>query len=205
MGFKAPKGFWATNPIRAPRILRSSRWLSFNRSRPSKMALPSTTRPGGRTSPRIDRTVTDLPDPVSPTRPTARPRRMRKPTPWTTRFPLNSVFRPETVSRSSLIREPPLDTVGQQVERRYRREHRDARSGSDPPLPQRDVCATVPDHRSPGRLRRGDSHAEEVESRDDDDGVRRGERHMHQAHVDHIEEHVTEKHSCQTVTYHISH
>ena len=59
--------------MRLPRSARSWSREAARRSWPSKVTLPSTTRPGWSTRPMTDRNVTLLPEPDSPTRPSTSP------------------------------------------------------------------------------------------------------------------------------------
>ena len=77
-GFSVIIGSWKIIAMRSPRRRRIASSSRVARSMPSNITLPSTTRPGGSISRRIDRPVTDLPEPDSPTRPSTSPA-------WTTR------------------------------------------------------------------------------------------------------------------------
>ncbi len=67
-------GSWKTMEIWLPRIFRSSFSSMVVRSRPSKMMLPPTIRPGGSGMRRmIESALTLLPQPLSPTRPRVSP------------------------------------------------------------------------------------------------------------------------------------
>ena len=63
-GFKVIIGSWKIMAIRAPRRRRSRSSLAPTSSSPLKRTLPSTMRPGGSTSPRIEKPVIDLPLPA---------------------------------------------------------------------------------------------------------------------------------------------
>ena len=74
-GFSDVIGSWKIIAMRLPRIARISSSDSVSRSRPSNITSPPTMRPGGvGISRMIDRFVTDLPEPDSPTMPSVSPR-----------------------------------------------------------------------------------------------------------------------------------
>ena len=77
-------GSWRMIPILLPRTSSISLSESWRMSRPSRLTCPPTMRPGGEGTRRIsERTVTDLPQPDSPTIPRVSPRRRSKLTPST--------------------------------------------------------------------------------------------------------------------------
>ena len=77
-------GSWKIMPMRLPRTARISSSVSVSRLRPSNITSPLTMRPGGVGMSRmIDRLVTDLPDPDSPTMPRVSPRSRSNDTPST--------------------------------------------------------------------------------------------------------------------------
>ena len=83
-GFSDVIGSWKIMPIRFPRIARISLSGSLSRSLPSKITSPPAMRPGGLGMSRmIDRLVTDLPEPDSPTMPSVSPRNTSNDTPST--------------------------------------------------------------------------------------------------------------------------
>ena len=74
VGFRLVSGSWKMKPISLPRSLRMSSTLSLRRSIPSNMIEPATILPGGSGTRRaIDRAVTLLPQPDSPTSPSVSP------------------------------------------------------------------------------------------------------------------------------------
>src|SRR6185436_9687033 len=82
-GFRVMIGSWHTIEMRAPRICRISSSPSLRRSVPSKTIRPPTVRPGGSTRPRMEKPVTVLPQPDSPTSPRISPGLTEKLTPST--------------------------------------------------------------------------------------------------------------------------
>src|SRR5712691_2468373 len=72
-GLSAVIGSWKISEISAPRTDCISRSPSVRRSRPLKRTRPPAIRPGGCTSRMIDKAVTDLPLPDSPTSPSVSP------------------------------------------------------------------------------------------------------------------------------------
>ena len=84
-GFSDEVGCWKIMLIRSPRILRISSFESLSRSWPSNRISPPSIRPGLAMSRMIDRLVTLLPQPDSPTRPMISPRSTWKSMPSTAR------------------------------------------------------------------------------------------------------------------------
>ena len=83
-GFSELIGSWKIIAMRLPRILRISSSDIETMSWPSKRICPATMRPGGEgIRRRIDRFVTDFPEPDSPTMPSVLPRSRSKLTPST--------------------------------------------------------------------------------------------------------------------------
>ena len=74
-GFRVIIGSWKIIAMLAPRSLRISCSGFPTSSIPLNRIEPETTRPGGSTSPRMEKPVTDLPDPDSPARPRISPGR----------------------------------------------------------------------------------------------------------------------------------
>ena len=68
-GLSAEPAFWKTRDMSLPRILRSSFGFIATSSVPSSRTLPLTISPGNGTSWSMDRAVTVLPEPLSPTIP----------------------------------------------------------------------------------------------------------------------------------------
>jgi hypothetical protein len=103
-------GSWKIIEISLPRIVAISSSVSVARSRPSNtIDEPRSTRPGRSISRMIERAVTDLPLPDSPTTPSVPPFSIEKSTPSTARITppwvWKEVRRSLTVS-SSLMRCP---------------------------------------------------------------------------------------------------
>ena len=84
-GLSDEVGCWKTIEIRSPRILRISSLETLSRSVPSNRTSPASIRPGLATRRMIDRLVTLLPQPDSPTRPMISPRSTWKSMPSTAR------------------------------------------------------------------------------------------------------------------------
>jgi hypothetical protein len=66
-------GSWNTIAMRRPRNARRAPGARPTSSWPASEIEPATIRPGGSTSPRIEKPVTVLPEPDSPTSPTTSP------------------------------------------------------------------------------------------------------------------------------------
>jgi hypothetical protein len=91
-GFSALSGSWNTIPIRPPRIRCSSPSVARTRSVPSKRICRRGSLPCGCGSRRmIEKAVTLLPQPDSPTIPSVRPLRTSKLTPSTARGPCRRI------------------------------------------------------------------------------------------------------------------
>ncbi len=106
-GFSVADGSWKTMAISRPRTWRSSAGFSPTSSRPSSLTEPEAMRPGGSIRPRIEKPVTLLPEPDSPTSPTISPASSENDTSLTARRGprrvANSVERPSTASSGALI------------------------------------------------------------------------------------------------------
>src|SRR5687767_14175171 len=144
-------GSWNTIAMRAPRTLRISFSGSWTRSEPSNRIRPPTTRPGGSTRPRIEKPVTVLPQPDSPTRPSTSPGRTSKLTPSTARTTparvMKWVFRSWTSSvlpfKAGVQHIP--QPVAHQIDAHDRGEQREARVEADPVLARQHVFEAVGD------------------------------------------------------------
>ena len=99
-GLSAAIGSWKTKPMPAPRTLRISGSGNCARSRPWNSTRPPATRPGGCSRPMIEKAVTDLPLPDSPTSPSVSPLRISNDTSLTATtgrgLTSNTVVRPST-------------------------------------------------------------------------------------------------------------
>jgi hypothetical protein len=82
-GFSVIIGSWKIIAISFPRNRRISFSCRPTSSRPFSFIEPSTMRPGGSTRPMMEKPVTVLPEPDSPTRPSTSPRETSKDTPST--------------------------------------------------------------------------------------------------------------------------
>ena len=84
VGFNDVMGSWNTIPTRRPRMSLPSIFFSAMTSTPSSMAVPLVIRPGGiGINPMMLCTVTDLPQPDSPTMASVLPLSSEKDTPRT--------------------------------------------------------------------------------------------------------------------------
>src|SRR5437588_5125100 len=208
VGFRDVIGSWKIIPISCPRTSSSCDPFSFNRSRPWKTALPSTTRPGGSMSPMIDSIETDLPQPDSPTMPSIVPRSTVKETPSTARTSpsrvLKNVCRLFTASRgirtpsaaSSRARAAPLRLPRPRVER-IPESVGDEEGAEDQPADRQardddDVRVrlvgrvTVLGERSPGGLGRVDAEADERQEGLAEDDARKLEEDEDQDHAQRV-------------------
>ena len=84
-GLSALIGSWKIIDIFGPRIRFRSDWRSGTRSWPSSRTSPEVTRASGGSTPRMARRVMLLPEPDSPTSPSASPRSTSNDTPSTAR------------------------------------------------------------------------------------------------------------------------
>ena len=105
-GFSALIGSWKIIDIFGPRIRFSSFWPSGTRSWPSSRICPEVTLASGGSTPRMDRSVMLLPEPDSPTRPSASPLGTSKDTPSTARTVPRRVAICTCRSRTSSIGPP---------------------------------------------------------------------------------------------------
>jgi hypothetical protein len=107
-GESAVAGFCGTRLARRPRSFCSSRRERRARSRPAKRIVPARTRLPGRWKPRRASAVVVLPQPDSPTRPSASPRRSENVTPLTTfaqlSFDQKSIVSPLTSTSGAAAR-----------------------------------------------------------------------------------------------------
>ena len=102
-GFSDEVGCWKIIEIRSPRMWRIASGDSLSRSCPSNRISPPSICPGCATRRRIDRLVTLLPQPDSPTRPMISPRSTEKSMPSTARTAPSRVWndvRSPLISRS---------------------------------------------------------------------------------------------------------
>src|SRR5215472_1221097 len=200
-GLSVLMGSWNTIEMRSPRSARIASSGNANRSMPSNRIVPATMRAEGASKRNTARLRVDLPDPLSPTNPTIRPRSMEKRISrraWMGRCdPAKSTERP-SISRSGaisdLFAEPRIDGVPQRLAEEgepERRQHQRQSARQDDPGRVADEGIAVVEHRAPARRRRphaeaqkaqpcldgdhhGNVHAREDEERPDD--VR---HHMH--------------------------
>src|SRR5512134_1653063 len=171
-------GSWNTIAMRAPRMRRSSSSGKPSRSVPSNRIRPPTMRPGASTSPRIEKPVTVLPQPDSPTRPSTSPGRTSKLTSSTARATparvKKWVFRSCT-SRVLALKARVQDVaqaVADEVDAHDRGEQREARVEADPVLARQHVLEAVRDQQAERGLGERQADAEERERRLERDRVR---------------------------------
>src|SRR5262245_66332550 len=130
-------------------MCRSSSSEAATRSFPSKRMRPPTMRPGGSTRPRIEKPVTVLPQPDSPTRPSTSPAATSKLTPSTARTAPARVkkwVRRFSTSRVLALKariEHVAQAVADQVDAHDRGEEGDARIEADPVLAGEHVLEAV--------------------------------------------------------------
>ncbi len=110
-GLSEPIGSWNTVDIDRPQISRSCLSVRSISSTPSKRIDPERSIPPPAMSPMIERVSTVLPDPDSPTMPTASPRCSDNDTPSTARTTPRGVLKCVTRSRTSSISRP-RDSTG---------------------------------------------------------------------------------------------
>src|SRR5688572_32131159 len=148
---------------------------------------PPTIRPGGSTSPRIEKPVTVLPQPDSPTSPSTSPGRTAKLTPSTA---LTTPARVKKwVFKSSTTRVLSLKTriqdvaqaVADQVDAHDGGEQRDAGIEADPVLARQHVLEAVGDQQAERGLGERQAHTQERQRGFERDGVRglQGADHDH--------------------------
>jgi len=82
-GFNVIRGSWKIIAMRSPRSWRICSSLSSRRFRPLNSTSPAITSPGGSIRPKMEKPVTDLPEPDSPTRPRISPGPMDRSIPLT--------------------------------------------------------------------------------------------------------------------------
>src|SRR5262249_53649427 len=179
-------GSWKIIEMRLPRIRRMSLSATLKRSCPPNSTVPPVMRPGGsRIKRRIDRFVTLLPLPLSPTMPSVRPGSTSNDTPSTaaTTPPSvrNSVRRSRTrriaspitsslarASTPSLVPEMRIErvaqSIAQEIETEKRYGERQTREHDHPREERHDGGAFV-DERAPARLRRLHAEPEERQER----------------------------------------
>ena len=147
-GFSVIIGSWKIMAMRDPRSRASAGSPAATRSWPSKTMRPAVMRPGSSIRPMMEKPVTDLPDPDSPTRPRISPRRRARSMPSTARTTparvSNSVHSPSMRSRSVLTArrtqrsplQPRVEDVAQlvadQVDGHHRDQQRDAGEDANP-------------------------------------------------------------------------
>src|SRR5687768_631985 len=191
-GFSVIIGSWKTMATRAPRTRRISSSRSPSRSTPSSRTRPPTMRPGASTRPRIEKPVTVLPHPDSPTRPSTSPAFTAKLTPSTARTTPDRVKK--WVLRSSTTKvlsfkagiQDVAQAVTDEVDAHDRREQREAGVEADPVLAREHVLEAVGDEQAERGLGERQADAEEGKRRLERDGV----RGLQRADDDHRREHI---------------
>src|SRR4051794_10724624 len=182
-GLKEDIGSWKMSAISAPRIDRISAPFASSVARSTtapvagrrKWISPSTIRPGRSTIRRIDRAVTLLPHPLSPTIPSVAPGATSKLTPSTARTVPSSCakyvfrFRTDRSGSASIRIRRVAQAVAQKVEghdgddHRYGRKHEPRRDGH-----RLDVLRLLQEH-APADGRRPEPEAEKAQRRLADD------------------------------------
>lgn len=105
-GFSAVDGSWNTTATSRPRTSCNSRSGRPSSARPRSKMRPATRAPSG-ARPRIDRAVSDLPDPLWPTRPSTSPAPRIRSTPRTASPAAKPTFSFSICSSGSLMPAPP--------------------------------------------------------------------------------------------------
>src|SRR5690349_4382194 len=203
-GLRVIIGSWKIIAISAPRIARIRSGDAAVSSSPLNLIeLPSTMRPGGSISPRIEKPVTVLPEPDSPTRPRISPGATSKSTPstalatpslvkkWVRRSQTLSVF---IAGRSSQI--PRVQHVAQVIAREVDADdgdgQRHAREEADPVAARQQELEAVGDQHAERRLGHRHADAEEGERRLERDRARQGDGGDHDQQRHAVGQHVTE-------------
>ncbi len=109
-GLSEVMGSWKIIATCDPRTSRMADKASGRRSRPSSSTRPAATRPGGGTSRITESESTDLPQPLSPTTPSVRPRGTERLTPSTAGT--SPAEERKTVRSPSIRRRSPVTTTG---------------------------------------------------------------------------------------------
>src|SRR6185312_921985 len=204
-GLRVIIGSWKIMAISAPRIARSRSGVAAVSSSPlNRIELPSTMRPGGSIRPRIEKPVTVLPEPDSPTRPRTSPGATSKSTPSTAlatpSLVKKCVRRLRTLSaaviadRSSKI--PGVQHVAQMVAREVDADdgdrQRHAGEEADPVAARQQELEAVGDQHAERRLGHRHADAEERQRRLESDraGERDGGDHDQRRHA--VRQHVAE-------------
>src|SRR5690242_7010324 len=174
-------GSWNTMETRSPRSARSAAGLSARRSMSPKWILPLLSTAFSGISPIIASASVDLPEPLSPTKPTTLPRGILKSmlrSAWTDPAGVrNSTLRPRTsitlssacdcgsaaIAMSEIPAQPRIQQIAQgfaeEGEAQGRHDQRNTACDHDPGCIA-DIVETVKQDASPARRRRRDTHAE---------------------------------------------
>src|ERR1700736_613708 len=169
-------GSWKTIATFAPRSRRSRSSDAPTSSWPRKRIDPPTMRPGGPTRPRIEKPVTVLPEPDSPTSPSTSPRSTVKLAPSTARTApwrvKNDVDRSVTASTGAGMQSPlearvhhVAQPVAHQVDGDDGDQQGDAGIERDPVVAREHVAVAVGDQQAERWLGDRDAYAEERERR----------------------------------------
>src|SRR5262245_30964340 len=196
-------GSWKIIEICLPRMSSSALSAIVVRSRPSKRIAPETTRPGDCTRPMIERDVTDLPQPDSPTIPSTDPSSTSNETPSTARTSPSRVLKwvrrsSTSSSANSGFLRPRIERVAQAVgdEESAEDEPGDADGGDHDDVR---VCliggVAVLRERAPGRLRRVDPEPQERQERLAEDHARQLEEDEDDDHAERVHQEVPVEHA----------
>src|SRR4051812_20000267 len=182
-GLSAFEGFWGTKEISEPLRARSSCSSSASRSTSPTRTEPEASRVPCRVNPRRAIATVVLPEPLSPTMPSAVPGETAKLTSETMSTPaaIASTRRPSTTRAPAsadggklllfLVREPaarPAVAVDDQVDADREQGERDHRHQHGPRL-QGQPDPVLADHHTPVRSGRLQPEAEEADRRDEQD------------------------------------
>src|SRR6266508_1403713 len=192
VGFKLVIGSWKIIAISRPRTSSSWRSERFARSRPANSTEPFTILAGGGIRPMIERAVTDLPHPDSPTIPSVRPLSTEKEMPSTARTTPCRVKKCVLRSRTSRSGTPLLALLrhtGARIERvtkaigdeeRAEDEPGDREAGKDDQVWMGLIGGiAVLRERAPGSLRWIDAEPDERQEGLAEDHSRQLEEHEH--------------------------
>src|SRR5262245_37955717 len=167
-------GSWKIIATFRPRIVRHLSSAAPTSSCPLSLMEPATIRPGGSIRPRIERPVTVLPEPDSPTSPITTPRSSETSTPSTAaitpppgkKWALSSPTSSTAVSVLLLLGfearvQQVAQPVADQVDGKDRQQQQQTRIDADPVLSGQDVLVAVGDQKPERRF--GDRHSDAEE------------------------------------------
>src|SRR5262249_46639523 len=181
-GLRLAMGSWYTMATRRPRRARSSDAPRLATSRPSTTMPPLTRRPDPPRQRTTARATVDLPQPDSPTSPSASPgaiSKLRSGTTLTSPARVQYEIRACSTTRTGVsVTEPDLpETDSEEVEADHQR--RDGRAGEERHVrPHRHHAVGILDHAAPVGIGRRQPDAEEAEGADDHHVVARAQAHV---------------------------